>query len=189
MPFRRLRDRRRRERVAHDLYTAIIHQSRIPDFYLRLGVPDTLDGRFDLIVIHAFLVMRRLKPVAGELAEEAREVSQALFDLMFDDMDQNLRELGVGDMGVGKRVKQMARAFYGRVAAYEDGLAPAAAPDDLAAALRRNLYGTLEMPPVTSDIDAMAAYVRDQDDGLAGQDAAELLNGKVSFGIVSGDRP
>lgn len=181
MPFRRLRDRRRRERVAHDLYTAVIHQSRVADFYTELGVPDTLDGRFDLIVVHAFLVMRRLKQAAGGQADEAREVSQALFDLMFDDMDQNLRELGVGDMGVGKRVKQMARAFYGRVAAYEDGLASAAAAE-LGAALLRNLYGTVEAPPPPAVVDAMAAYVRRQDGLLSGQDEAGLLSGAVTFG-------
>lgn len=183
MPFRRLRDRRRRERVAHDLYTAIIHQSRIADFYTELGVPDTLDGRFDLIVVHAFLVMRRLKQVTGGQADEARELSQALFDLMFDDMDQNLRELGVGDMGVGKRVKQMARAFYGRVAAYEDGLALTAA--ELGAALLRNLYGTVEVPPSPATIDAMAAYVRRQDGLLSGQDEMGLLSGSVIFGDVA----
>lgn len=183
MPFRRLRDRRRRERVAHDLYTAIIHQSRIADFYTGLGVPDTLDGRFDLIVVHAFLVMRRLKQVAGGQADEAREISQALFDLMFDDMDQNLRELGVGDMGVGKRVKQMARAFYGRVAAYEDGLASTTAAE-LGAALLRNLYGTVELPPSPAITDAMAAYVRRQDALLGSQDEMGLLSGSVSFGGV-----
>ncbi|TAN60394.1 MAG: hypothetical protein EPN20_13745, partial [Magnetospirillum sp.] len=112
-------------------------------------------------------------------AEDARALSQALFDLMFDDMDQNLRELGVGDMSVGKKVKQMARAFYGRVAAYEDGLNA----DDaaLGEALVRNLYGTLDEPVVQPRLAAMAAYVRHQVAALAGQDETAVMEGRVAF--------
>ena len=155
MPLRRMQDRRRRERAAHDLYTAIIEQSRQPVFYTQAAVPDSLDGRFDLIVLHAFLVMRRLNRIPADQMTAARALSQALFDLMFDDMDQNLRELGAGDMSVGKKVKHMARAFYGRVAAYEDGLNG----DDgvLGSALLRNLYGTVDAEPAPATLDALAA--------------------------------
>jgi cytochrome b pre-mRNA-processing protein 3 len=180
MPLRRLLDRRRRERIAHDLYSGIIVQSRRPDFYVSREVPDTLDGRFDLIVLHAFLVMRRLKRIDGPQGEEARAISQALFDLMFDDMDQNLRELGVGDMSVGKRIKQMARAFYGRVAAYEDALAEAE-PAALTAALARNLYGTLDEPSSMASLEAMAAYLRRQDRGLEEQSDGAVLEGRIAF--------
>ena len=177
MPFRRIRERRRRERIAHDLYSAIIHQSRQPQFYLNGAVPDTLDGRFELIVLHSFLVMRRLNHMPVERTEEAKALSQALFDLMFDDMDQNLRELGVGDMSVGKKVKQMAQAFYGRVAAYEDGLAVGEAA--LAEALRRNLYGTLEN--VSAPVIAMAAYVMRQNSVLSGLADEMVMDGGVVF--------
>jgi cytochrome b pre-mRNA-processing protein 3 len=180
MPLRRLLDRRRRERIAHDLYSGIILQSRHPDFYVTQEVPDTLDGRFDLIVLHAYLVMRRLKRIDGPQGEEARIVSQALFDLMFDDMDQNLREMGVGDMSVGKRIKQMARAFYGRVAAYEDALADAR-DDALASALARNLYGTLDSPPSGASLAIMATYLRRQDLALSEQKDDAILDGQVRF--------
>ncbi|MDO8606134.1 MAG: ubiquinol-cytochrome C chaperone family protein [Phaeospirillum sp.] len=179
MPFRRMQERRRREQGAHALYTAIIEQSRLPIFYMKAAVPDTLDGRFDLIVLHAFMVMRRLGLVSEARVGEARALSQALFDLMFDDMDQNLRELGVGDMSVGKKVKQMAQAFYGRVAAYEDGLNA----DDAALreALLRNLYGTLGAAVAPSVLAAMAAYLRRQVTELVGQDEAAVLGGLAVF--------
>jgi cytochrome b pre-mRNA-processing protein 3 len=180
MPFRKFKERRRREQIAHSLYVAVINQARQPVFYVKFAVPDTLDGRFDLIVLHAFLVMRRLRRIAAEAGgEEAREIAQALFDLMFADMDQNLRELGVSDMSVGKRVKQMARAFYGRAAAYEEALGTDGS--GLAEALRRNLYGTVEgevdMLPVTG----MASYFQAQADHLAGQGDTALLAGEVAF--------
>ena len=100
---------------ADQLYRRLVRQARDPVFYLHLGVPDTPDGRFDMIILHAFLVIRRLK------AEHERTVglAQAIFDLMFADMDQNLREMGVGDLGVSKRIKGMAEACYGRTVAYE----------------------------------------------------------------------
>jgi cytochrome b pre-mRNA-processing protein 3 len=185
MPLRKFFDRRRRGQVAHDLYVSVINQARLPDFYLRFAVPDTLDGRFDLIVLHAFLVMRRLRQVTAEEAGgDAREVAQALFDLMFADMDQNLREMGVGDMSVGKRVKQMARAFYGRAAAYEDGLA--AKGDGLAEALRRNLYGTVEGGVDPEAVGIMANYFMAQAICLAGQSAEDLLAGRVVFQAPEG---
>lgn len=185
MPFRKFKERRRREQIAHDLYVAVINQARLPDFYLRFAVPDTLDGRFDLIVLHAFLIMRRLRQVAAEEGgEEAREVAQALFDLMFADMDQNLRELGVSDMSVGKRVKQMARAFYGRAAAYDDALGAGGA--GLAEALRRNLYGTVEGEVATEAVEAVAGYLVAQSEFLAGQAAAALMAGQVAFKALEG---
>ena len=177
MPFRHIRERRRRERVAHDLYTVIIEHSRQPIFYTKAAVPDSLDGRFDLIVLHAFLVMRRLNRVSSVQTEAARALSQALFDLMFDDMDQNLRELGVGDMSVGKKVKQMARAFYGRVSAYGDGLD--GDDDALKGALVRNLYGTLDDEVASPVLAAMAAYLRRQVKELADQDEAAVMEGRV----------
>jgi cytochrome b pre-mRNA-processing protein 3 len=185
MPFRKFFERRRREQIAHDLYVTVINQARLPDFYLRFGVPDTLDGRFDLIVLHAFLIMRRLRQVKAEEGEgQAREVAQALFDLMFADMDQNLREMGVGDMSVGKRVKQMARAFYGRVAAYDDALAAEGA--GLAEALRRNLYGTVEGDLDCAAVQLVADYLVAQAAHLAGQGADDLLAGRVTFQALEG---
>ncbi|PJI37849.1 ubiquinol-cytochrome C chaperone family protein [Ferrovibrio sp.] len=157
------------------LYRCIVEQARQPDFYTHHGVPDSLDGRFDMIVLHTFLVMRRLRTIASQAAGH---LSQDLFDLLFADMDSNLREIGVGDLGVGKRVKKMAQAFYGRVEAYEAGLT---ATDDaiLTDALTRNLYGTTQ-PALPNQL-AMAAYMRAAEARLADQSEAKILAGNVYF--------
>lgn len=176
MPFRFF-DRRRRERAASALYLALVGQARQPAFYIAHGVPDTLEGRYDMVVLHAYLLMRRLGMVGSEAAEAARALSQQTFDLMFADMDQSLREMGVTDTGVGKRVRRMAEAFYGRVAAYdkaqEDG------GDALERALARNLYNTVT--PAPEHVATMAAYVLEQQEHLAAQPDQELLAGKLTF--------
>lgn len=166
--------RRRKPAQTGELYSAIVTQARKSDFYSRLDVPDTLDGRFDMIILHAFLVMRRL----GRIGAEGRALSQALFDLLFADMDNSLREIGVGDLSVGKKVKVMAQAFYGRVEAYEAGL-NAADSAVLKLALTRNLYGTAN--PSDHGLGAMAAYVRRADAVLALQPDREIIAGNPSF--------
>lgn len=156
-------------------YQAIVSQSRAPEFYSRHGVPDSLDGRFDMIVLHTFLVMRRLGRIdqAG-----AKGLSQELFDLLFADMDNSLREIGVGDLGVGRKVKAMAQAFFGRIEAYESGI-NSKSESDLIEALRRNLYGTVESQ--AEWLVAMAAYARAADAYLATQSDSDLMAGKVAF--------
>ena len=121
-------------RSARDLYARIVDHARDPGYYASFGVPDTLDGRFDMLVLHACLVLRRLKTGGGA----GETLAQHLFDVLIDDMDRSLREIGVGDLSVGKKVKGMARAFYGRAAAYEAALP--AGPAAVAEALRRNVY-------------------------------------------------
>ena len=173
-----LRSSRRQKlskKLARNLYGQVVEQARQPEFYARGGVPDTPEGRFELIAVHAFLVMHRLKG-AGD---EAAAVSQALFDTMFDDMDRNLREMGVGDLGVGKRVKAMAKSYYGRIHAYETGLA-GDGDGTLIDALTRNLYGT--SAPSGPQLDAMAAYMRREADALARSAVEQLLSGRMSFG-------
>src|ERR1700740_2313654 len=101
-------------RKIDDLYGAIVAQSRRAAFYIGYGVPDTIDGRFDLIVLHMVLLLARLD--RGGLP--ARDLGQGLFDLFCRDLDANLREMGVGDLAVPKRMRQFAEAFYGRQAAY-----------------------------------------------------------------------
>ncbi|MFQ5766128.1 MAG: ubiquinol-cytochrome C chaperone family protein [Rhodospirillales bacterium] len=159
---------------ARSIYVAIVDQARQQGFYLQCGVPDTADGRFDMILLHAFLLLRRLKREPDRTAE----LGQAVFDLMFADMDQNLREMGVGDLSVGKRVKAMAAAFYGRVAAYEAGLDS----DDsaLAEALRRNLYR--KASPEADEVAAVAAYIRREAAALDATAVERLSAGEVVFG-------
>lgn len=169
--------------AAAHLYVAVVEQARRPDFYARWAVPDSLDGRFELIALHTFLVMHRL---AAEPDEGARDLSQALFDRLFADMDRSLRELGVGDMGIGRRIQAMAQGFYGRMAAYRQAIEADGGPDGgsddgeaLEAALQRNLYGTLRDEVVPAG--AMAGYVRDAVRHLASQASGDLAAGRVTF--------
>src|SRR5215211_4097549 len=104
------------ERPGFMLYTAAVAAARDPWFFGRgIGVPDTLDGRFDLVGLHVGVLIRRLHRDPDPRGAEA---AQAVFDAMFSDMDMNLREMGVGDLSVGKRVKRMWEAFNGRATAY-----------------------------------------------------------------------
>ncbi|TQV80474.1 ubiquinol-cytochrome C chaperone family protein [Denitrobaculum tricleocarpae] len=166
---------------ARALYESVVLQARQPMFYDRCGVPDSVDGRFDLIVLHAFLVMNRLK----KEPQRSSNLSQALFDLLFMDMDLSLREMGVGDVGVGTRIKTMVQAFYGRISAYESGLKEGDAA--LKAALERNLFGTTEASP--AQLDAIAVYAKTVAAELAGQDMEQLLQGHVVFPALPEDLP
>jgi cytochrome b pre-mRNA-processing protein 3 len=159
---------------ARRLYEAAVAQARQPAFFLEAEVPDSVDGRFEMVALHSYLLLRRLKDGGAEAAV----LAQALFDLMFADMDASLREMGAGDLGVGRRVKRMATGFYGRVAAYDAGLAEG--PDSLAAALRRNLFGTIS--PSEAAVAGMAAYMRAVAARLAAHPIARLLEGEVDFG-------
>ena len=161
--------------AAQALYAQVVEQARLPGFYRDLGVPDTLDGRFDMIVLHAFLVLHRLKAEG----QAQGPVGQALFDLMFADMDQNLREMGVGDLAVGKRIKAMAKGFYGRLAAYDKALSEGDATA-MAAAVRRNVYRNIE--PQEAQVAAMAAYLQREAERLDASALALLQAGELSFG-------
>jgi cytochrome b pre-mRNA-processing protein 3 len=167
-----LRRRDRHERAAFQLYGAAVAAARDPYLYETLGVPDTLDGRFDSIGLYVYLTIRHL----GAVGEPGPTLAQAVFDAMFSDMDINLREMGVGDMSVGKRNRAMWEAFHGRSAAY------AAAWDDpaaLAAALARNLWRGGEPPAGAAEALGRLAYA--QAACLAGQGIEPLLRGDVHF--------
>ena len=159
------------EAPARMLYDTVVMQARRPDFYRDLGVPDTVDGRFELVALHGYLLLRRLRPL-----DDGAGLAQGLFDVIFADMDASLREMGAGDLGVGRRVKTMAKGFYGRMAAYDAGLAGEA---PLADALRRNLYGTVE--PTEAALTAMAQYLRDAAQSLEKQPELALLAGQATF--------
>lgn len=167
----KLKRRAALEEASYGLYRSAIGQARTPVFYLSFAVEDSVDGRFDLLALHVYLILRRLR----QAGEEGRELGQKLFDLMFADMDQSLRQMGVSDLRVGRRVKDMAKAFYGRIAAYDAGLEGGAVA--LAAALQRNVYRGAE-PPESA---ALAAYVMRAEAALAGQADADLLAGRVAF--------
>ena len=161
------------ETPAERLYAAAVTQARRAEFYVYQGVNDTVRGRFELVCLHAFLIFRRLKACG----RPGRELAQALHDMMFADMDRSLREMGVGDMSIGKKIKQLATNLYGRIQVYDDGLAGVA---PLADALQRNLYG--DANPTDSQISALEAYIRREVTGLEDQNCSDLLSGRVAFG-------
>ena len=156
---------------ARVVHAEIIAQARHPAFYLAGGVPDSIDGRFEMATLHSFLVLRRLRG-AGD---SAKGLSQALVDAFFADMDASLREMGAGDLGVGKRVKGLAAAFYGRLAAYE----AAAGEHDLAEALRRNLFGTVAPSP--AQLAAMVRYIGAAKAALSCQPYEEIAAARLAF--------
>jgi len=157
-------------------YARIVAQARRPEFYSAWGVPDTLDGRFDMLALHAFLVVHRLK----RQGEPARRFSRHLFEFMITDMDRSMREMGIGDMGVAPRVKAMAKGFNGRIHAYDHGIDSEDGDSALLAALDNNLYGTvLKTDPAA--LTGMAAYLRRGVALLAEQPLEPLLAGEVDF--------
>ncbi len=139
---------------ASALYAQLVKQARRPVFYTAFGVPDTVNGRYDVIMLHAYFVMKRLR----EIGPDGRDLSQALFDYMFSDMDKNLREMGVGDLSVGKKIKTMATAFYGRIKAYDEGLG--GGKNALEEALNRNLF--VDSEPNSDQLASAATYLARQ---------------------------
>src|SRR5690242_18218807 len=166
---------RRRDAAAHPLYGRIVAQARQPDFYFAAGVPDTVQGRFEMIALHMFLVLHRLKQEGGQGAD----LAQDLFDLMFQDMDRNLRELGTGDLAVGKRIKTLAKGLYGRIAAYEQGLNAGVGAASLEQALSRNVFADAPVP--SGALTALADYLRRSVQALANQPYRDLSAGKIVF--------
>jgi cytochrome b pre-mRNA-processing protein 3 len=132
-PFNHFRKPRTSPRgTIEAIYGMIVTQSREPSFYRDLGVPDTVNGRFDLLVLHLWMVLRQLRTEAGGVGQ-----SQALFDHFCNDMDDNLREMGVGDLTVPKRMQAFGEAFYGRSAAYDSAVTEG--EETLAQALCKNI--------------------------------------------------
>jgi cytochrome b pre-mRNA-processing protein 3 len=160
-------------RTIRDFYGMIVAQARSAAFYSTYGVPDTVEGRFDLIVLHLVLVLSRLDRGNGT----PRGVGQKLFDVFCHDLDDNLREMGVGDLAVPKRMRRFAEAFYGRQAAY---LAALAATDEreLEKALTRNIFQGEDIDPGAV---RLARYARAALRQFEVQDERDLLDGTVVF--------
>ena len=163
---------KRSTKAERKCYEAIVAAARHPLFYADWNVPDTLDGRFDMISLHAFLVLDRLRG-------EDQPFRQALVDELFADMDRSLREMGVGDISVGKKVRKMAEVFYGRVAAYDQALAGAAGALD--AAIARNIFPEGVDAAAGARPDRLTAHVLAQRAHLAAQDAAAIAGGTIHF--------
>lgn len=153
------------------LYGMIVAQARSPVFYREYGVPDTIGGRFDLLLLHLALVVERLMREEG-----AKAFGQGLFDRFCADMDDNLREMGIGDLAVPKHMKRVGEAFYGRSQAYQEALLAA---DDatLIEALGRNVYAGAPAAAVTR----LATYIRAVNAALARQSVDALMAARLDL--------
>ena len=137
MFFKWRRDRAARKVSANGLYQTALIQSRDPVFYTECAVPDTMDGRFDLLALHATLVMERLE----ELGPEGRKLAQAFFDVLFKQIELSLREIGIGDLGVPKHMAKMMKALNGRAYVYHAAMVNHD-ENALEHAIARNVYRT-----------------------------------------------
>lgn len=148
------------------LYNCALLASRRVAFYENDGVPDTVDGRFDLLILHVWLLHRRLNQL------DAQPLGQDVFDAMFVDMDNALRELGISDTRVGKRIKDMAKVFYDRAEVYNNAL-DKADPGALTDVVNRHFFKGVE--PVAPICSRLAGYMQDTEQALAGQGVTDLL--------------
>jgi cytochrome b pre-mRNA-processing protein 3 len=169
----RLLGRSRQASIAAAFYDKIVTSARAPGLYAHLGVPDSVSGRFEMVVLHLFLVLHRLRD--GGAPENA--VGQVVFDTFCSEMDRSLRELGVGDLGVPKRMRQVGEAFYGRTQAYAEAI-ERNDETGLAAALARNVLKKPDDPGVGRPLAryALASALR-----LAAVPPAALVSGPLPY--------
>lgn len=158
--------------AVHAVYSAIVAQSRQPAFYAEWGVPDTVTGRFDMISLHLVLLFRRLRADK----KDGAAFSQAVFDLFFLDMDRSLREMGVSDIGVPKKIQKMGNLFYGLLGAVNEAM-DAGDHARLVQALRRNLFDESDAAPV----EQLAEYLERSDKALATHAIGDIVAGKLNL--------
>lgn len=156
------------------VYSAIVAQSRQPRFYAEWSVPDTVTGRFDMISLHLVLLFRRLR---GDDPGQ-RDFAQAVFDLFFKDMDSSLREMGVTDIGVPKKIQKMGNLFFGLLAAINQAM-DAHDAAALRAVLTRNVYDEVEAEGAAR----LADYLVDTDRTLAAQPVEAIRAGVLAFEV------
>jgi cytochrome b pre-mRNA-processing protein 3 len=154
------------EKFAAAFYIRTAETARLPELFDAYGIPDTLDGRFDALALHATFAIDRLRR-----EPDGERLAQAFFDAMFQHLDVTLRELGVQDLGVGRRIKTMAEGLHGRALAYREALGDGAVP--LVEVLRRNAYGGRS--PDAAAVARLEAYVRAYAKRLASTPRDDLL--------------
>jgi cytochrome b pre-mRNA-processing protein 3 len=167
MLSRLFRRDRRAEAIASSLYGAIVAQARNPALYAGLGVPDSVSGRFEMVVLHTILVTRRLASAAAP----GREAGQGVFDLFCRDMDHSLREMGVGDLSVPKKMRKVGEAYFGRSASYEPGLSAGDA-GVLAEPIGRTVFAEAPEPGAAA---VLAAYAVAVAEGLKEQEESAII--------------
>lgn len=155
------------------LYGLAVAQARTPALYADLGAPDTLEGRFEIYSLHVVLLLDRLRNHGGL----AGEVSQTLFDAYVKSLDHALREIGVGDLSVGRKMRKLGEAFYGRGKSYEAAFVALPEEEPLRALLTRTVYAETDAGPAPR----LAAYVLRQRAALAGQPLERLVAGEVDW--------
>lgn len=158
--------------AADALFAAAVEQARAPAFYTDFAVEDTVEGRFELLTLHIFLLLRRLKGAEGQ----SKRLAQHLLDSFFANLDASLREMGVGDLSVGRKIRGLAEAFYGRIGAYQHAMTETD-PQLLEETLARNVYETTE--PAAGA--ALAAYVRRASASLDEQPLGRLVSGIAAY--------
>ena len=152
------------------LYEAVTLQARQPAFYAGLGAPDTVEGRFELYNLHVVLLLNRLRG-QGALAQET---SQELFDAYVSGLDNALREMGVGDVSVGKKMRKLGEAIYGRVKTFDAAMA---GEEPMAAVIERTVYAGQPNPHTV----ALATYVSQGVAALAAQPLDDILEGRPAW--------
>ena len=170
MVFQFLRRLKRNTQPA-EIYGTLVAQARSPEFYADWNVPDTMTGRFDMLVLHVFLFTHRIRD-----REPLRELGQDIFDIFFQDLDASLREVGIGDLTVPKRLKKMANSFYGQVQVYTEPMEGGQAKT-LAEALERNV----ESGDSKIEYLKLSEYMIAQHDYLSGLEDDDFLRGKLSY--------
>lgn len=160
------------DRTIGTIYGMIVARAREPGFYEVFGVPDTVDGRFDLLVLHLWMALRRLR------AGGQTQLAQGLFDHFCNDMDANLREMGVGDLTVPKRMQKFGEAFYGRSTAYDTAME--AGHEALAQALCKNVLNGKKL----EEARRLASYVETTLADLSARDEADFISGKWQFASI-----
>ena len=193
MVFGFLGRKKTNSRVVKDIYEAITMAARQPELYRTMGVPDTVMGRFEIVSAHVIVFLRRAREGTPALAALAQDV----VDSFFEDMDHSLRELGIGDLGVPKRMKKLASMFYGRADSYGQALDNGNV-EALAAALKRNLYPAQRRSSMPADadegqhgeqldraLDDLARYLLATDKALQEQSDCDILSGKILFAVLS----
>ena len=159
--------------VGQRLYDSAVERARQPVFYQDFGVSDTVEGRFELYSLHVILLLHRLK---GEGARAA-ETAQALFDIFVSQLDHALREIGVGDLSVAKKMRKLGEAFYGRAKAYDTALGDPAG-GELAALIGRTAF---EGAGEAAQVEALTAYVRKVVAALATEPLEAVLEGRADW--------
>ena len=159
------------------LFKALSAQARQPVFYEQLGVADTVEGRFELYVLHLVLVLHRLK---GQ-GSQAAETSQAVFDAFLRNLDEGLRDMGVGDLSVGKKMRKLGEAVYGRIKGYDRAFAEAEPTGALQALIKRTVYQDRAETPAAGPLACYAVAVVT---GFAAQPLEEVLRARLDWAEV-----